>query len=164
MPANQPRSLDPESREKWYVVETKPRQETVAAINLRNQGFFVFTPKIRRPVRHARQTFERIVPLFPGYLFIRNPLDRWRSVNGTVGAKRIVTNGTDPVEVEYGVVKALQVRAGHDDVIDFSWKDGCDYDQLLGEPFGEQMANLAALDDQRRVFVLLDLVTKRSGP
>jgi len=64
---------------KWYVVATKPRKEAVAALNLKNQGFCIFLPQMRRTVRHARRTLVRTIPLFPTYLFLEaSSAGRWR--------------------------------------------------------------------------------------
>lgn len=148
------------SHKKWYVVATKLQKEAFATLNLKNQGFCVFLPQMRRTVHHSRTTLIRIVPLFPTYLFLEaSSVGRWRSVNGTFGAKRIITNGDSPVAVEYGFVEALKARTGSDDVIDFSrgLKRG-DSVELVDGPFANKIGSLANLDDRSRVFVLMELL------
>ena len=41
----------------WYVIRTKPKQEERAALNLENQGFEVFAPKLT--VNKLRRAFVR---------------------------------------------------------------------------------------------------------
>jgi transcriptional antiterminator RfaH len=147
----------------WFVVATKPHKEVVAAYNLEKQGCVVFLPRMRRTVRHARQTSVRAIPLFPGYLFVEAAsVFRWRSVNGTFGAIRIITSGDAPAIVERGFVEALKARAGPGDIMDFSGglQPG-DRVELVGGPFARQIGDLANLDDRGRVTVLLEFLAAR---
>ncbi|MGB3830658.1 MAG: transcription termination/antitermination NusG family protein [Mesorhizobium sp.] len=142
---------------KWYVVATKPRKEAVAALNLKNQGFCIFLPQMRRTVRHARRTLVRTIPLFPTYLFLEaSSAGRWRSVNGTFGAKRIIASDDGPLAVERGFVEALKTKVGADGIIDFSsgFKRG-DCVELVDGPFARQIGSLVDLDDRGRVTVLM---------
>ncbi|MGX5832141.1 transcription termination/antitermination protein NusG [Mesorhizobium sp. 43Arga] len=147
----------------WFVVATKARKEAVAALNLDNQGFSVFLPRMRRTVCHARKTSVRTIPLFPGYLFLRHAEGaRWRSVNGTYGAVKILTNGEAPAMVERGFIDALKARAGAGDVIDLdAGLQPGDRVELVGGPFARQIGALADLDDKGRVTVLLEFLGGR---
>ena len=73
---------------RWYVLQTKPKQEHIAIINLEDQGFQTFLPIYKR----RRKGKWLVGPLFPGYLFINLNLrdSYWKSVNGTRGVKRIM--------------------------------------------------------------------------
>ena len=55
----------------WYAVQTKPRQEGTAALNLQRQHFHTYLPKIRLRKRRRQQWHKVVEPLFPGYLFIK---------------------------------------------------------------------------------------------
>jgi transcriptional antiterminator RfaH len=50
-----------------------------------------------------------LVPLFPGYLFIRFDLGatRWRAINGTRGVIRLLANGPHPLPAPRGLVETL---------------------------------------------------------
>ena len=82
-------------RASWFVVQTQPRAEAKAKRHLINQGFTTYLPVYRRRVRHARRSEIALRPLFPGYLFVRLDPEqqRWRSINGTVGVRQILTDG-----------------------------------------------------------------------
>lgn len=78
------------SGERWYVVQTVPRAEALALDHLERQGYAVFCPRLRKTVRHARQSKAVLAPLFPGYLFVRFDVGRTarRAINGTRGVVR----------------------------------------------------------------------------
>ncbi|KRH79153.1 transcription antitermination protein RfaH [Ferrovum sp. JA12] len=55
---------------KWYVVQTKPRLEERAEMELMNQGYSVYLPKIVVE-KKKNNTIEKVCePFFPRYLFI----------------------------------------------------------------------------------------------
>ena len=59
----------------WYLIQTKPRQESRAEENLRRQHFECY-----RPIKpSAAGNGKADEALFPGYLFIRldRQLDNW---------------------------------------------------------------------------------------
>lgn len=102
-------------KNRYFVVQTQPSADGIAAANLLNQGFDVFQPTItveRKHPRYQRVTSEVIEPLFPGYLFVRFDLSdaRWRSVNGTRGVKGLLGAGEQPIPVPVGIVEDIQRR------------------------------------------------------
>lgn len=151
------------SEKTWYLVATKPNEESLAALNLKNQGFCVFWPKMHKTIRHARQASVRVASLFPGYLFVeRSPRADWRSVSGTFGAKKMVINGDGPVAVASGFVEALQARVGSNDVIDFMVEDQPEVPTgSAGAAFTKKISGLANLNDQGRIFMLMEFVGPR---
>lgn len=144
----------------WFVVATKPRKEAQAAFNLSNQGFDVFLPQMRKTIRHARRTFVGAVPLFPAYLFLEaSSAGRWRSVNGTMGVKHIITGGEHPLAVEPGFVEALICKADGNGVIDLNPGFGSgDAVELLEGPFARQIGRLIDLDARGRASVLMEFL------
>jgi transcriptional antiterminator RfaH len=72
----------------WGVVRSLPRREVFAAERLRmDGGFEVFLPLV--------QTKRASQPLFSGYFFCRI-VDRWRSINCTLGVLCLVRTGDCP--------------------------------------------------------------------
>ena len=57
--------------ERWYVVQTKPRQEPTAAAHLERKSIPVYLPTLRSSRRRGERWIPSIEPLFPGYLFVR---------------------------------------------------------------------------------------------
>jgi len=96
----------------WYAVQTKSRQENTAKQNLANQGFSVFLPTLRVPVKRGGKWSLQIEALFPGYLFLELDfgVQNTSSIRSTRGVIKLVKNGTQilPVSVELiaGLMKA----------------------------------------------------------
>jgi transcriptional antiterminator RfaH len=86
----------------WGVVRSLPKREVFAAERLRmDQGFEVFLPLV--------QTKRASAPLFSGYFFCRI-VDRWRSINTTLGVLCLVRTGDCPARCpdrEIDTLKAM---------------------------------------------------------
>lgn len=95
--------------ESWYVVEAHVGRELTADYNLKRQGFHTFLPLCVRRIRHAGRTHRERRAYLPGYLFIqKGSALEWRSVNGTIGAKRLMCDGYgNPRAVRPGEVERL---------------------------------------------------------
>lgn len=148
--------------DRWFVVATKAHCEHVARRQLANQHFETFLPLRRKTVRSARKLKERKAPLFPGYLFTRFDIHRarWRSINGTTGVRHIIMQDERPVPLPEGFVETLAGLALDDGTLAYG------HDLKIGDtveiacgPFGRQIGQLIALDDQGRVAVLLRLLS-----
>ncbi len=100
---------DPEMH--WYTVNTKPRQEHIAKLNLRRLGVETFCPMVKesKVIRRRRQTV--VGPLFPCYLFCRFGYeDLQRAVSYARGVRRIVVFGSTPGVVEQDLIDAMKSR------------------------------------------------------
>ena len=94
----------------WYAVQTKPRQESKAELNLKNQGYQTYLPKIRhRKRRHDHWTYVT-EPLFPRYLFIHaDPAQQGLApVRSTFGVSKLVRFGQLLQPVPDSVIHYLQ--------------------------------------------------------
>ena len=94
-------STDPEQW--WFVIQAKPRQEAVAALELQAQGFEVYLPLLARkhhlprrngrPMKNARRVkYEwQTEALYPGYLFIDLSVKAdGKKINETRGVARLI--------------------------------------------------------------------------
>jgi transcription antitermination factor NusG len=147
--------------EQWYVVQTLPRKESTALINLEKQNFRTFMPRLLKTVRHARQTRTVKAPLFPGYLF--TPLDmnrhQWRRINGSFGVASLIMEGIQPKPVPRGVVESLQDLVGDSDLVDLGPRLAVGGPvRVLTGPFADQLGRLIGLDDHGRAQVLLEIM------
>ncbi len=149
---------------RWYVVYTQPHGEYRAAINLRQQGFPVFLPTVRKTVRHARQFRTREAPFFPRYLFVGLSLDhdRWRSVNGTFGVSTLIMDGERPRAVPQAVMESLLSVADETGRLVLEPVLAIGQTVRLGSgPFAGLVGTLCELDEKGRVKVLLDLMNTK---
>jgi transcriptional antiterminator RfaH len=71
----------------WGVVRSLPQRERFASERIRDGGFEVFLPLV--------QTKRASAPLFSGYFFC-HIVDRWRSINSTLGVLCLVRVGDCP--------------------------------------------------------------------
>ena len=146
---------------RWYVVHTQPSAEDRATARLETQGYHVFCPRLRKVVRHARKSTAKLAPLFPGYLFLRLDIsrDRWRSVNGTRGVVRLLTQGDVPQAVPPGVIEDLQSHADVHGALDLTPPlQAGQRVRIEDGPFSDFVGTLQRLDGADRVQVLLDLL------
>jgi transcriptional antiterminator RfaH len=97
----------------WYVVQTKPRQEFRALMQLENQRYTCFLPRmtVEKLVRGKIET--AIEPLFSRYLFIRlnSVASNWASLRSTRGVSKVVAFGGRFAALPDACVEALQDAA-----------------------------------------------------
>jgi transcriptional antiterminator RfaH len=94
----------------WLVVYSKPRQESVAAENLRRQGFEVFLPQLTQRKRRASKWQVVTEPLFPRYLFTEVALGEQSTaaIRSTLGIVGLVRFGEHLAQVEGRTIDFLR--------------------------------------------------------
>ena len=152
-------ALDGHSNPRWYLIQTKPRQEARAEDNLKRQHFECYRPR-RQPESGKGKTDE---PLFPGYLFIRldSYLDNWYPIRSTRGVARVVAFGGDPVPVRDELIEQLRERLAAEgrQVAAPAFKPG-DRVQLNGGSFQDIEAIFVSRDGEARAVILLNLLQR----
>lgn len=77
----------------WYIISTKPKKEFVAERNLEQMGVDVYLPLFEKKQKKNKKKIEVIVPLFPGYLFVKFEFGKfYQKVRYTRGVKTILGN------------------------------------------------------------------------
>lgn len=96
---------------RWYVVNTKPRNEERAATNLVNGGIEVLAPRLKIR-RYKDGKFVQVVePMFPSYIFVRfHPVEEFRMVKYTRGVKTIVNFGGKIVPLQDEMIEFIKSR------------------------------------------------------
>ena len=98
---------------RWYLIHTKPLSEGVAQTNLERQGYETYVPRATQAVRCHGHWQDRIVALFPRYLFLR--LNEGRQSLGpvrfTMGVASVVRFGSKYTIVPDQVIRDLRARA-----------------------------------------------------
>lgn len=94
---------------RWLLILTKPAAERSAVCNLERQGYRVYYPQLLRPVRHRGRWIDRVVGLFPRYLFLQ--LDSLGQslapVRSTCGVADVVRFGEECAVVPDAIVHDL---------------------------------------------------------
>ena len=148
---------------RWYVVNTKAKDEHRAALNLRRQGFDVYLPCYSKRRSHARRTDYVRAPLFPKYVFVNLNLDnsRWASINSTRGVHHLITFGNLPTPVPPGIVEEIRNREDEGGMVSlnrqFNIKKGEKVTVVSGA-FCNQTGIFECQDDEDRIVVLLELL------
>lgn len=148
----------------WYVAQTQPGKERLALFHLANQSFESFCPWSRRAKLVGKRHIYSLTPFFPSYIFVRfdQALERWRSINGTMGIRRLVSFGADPAPLASGIVERFRELTADDGALKFdeTFTKG-DRVRIAGGPFDALCGTLLTAEPRRRVTVLLELL---SGP
>jgi transcription antitermination factor NusG len=97
----------------WVLVRTKVNRENYARLNCEKQGMETWLPRT-----HGGPGRGKLVPVFPGYLFVR-PGDRWARLRGTYGVVDVVGVAGEPTFVPKAVLKALRKFESPDGVYVF---------------------------------------------
>ena len=147
--------------ERWYVANTLPHQEDRAETQLLQQGFRPFLPRMIKTVRHARKLRNVKAPVFPGYIFIAfdSVRDRWHSINGTWGIRRLMTANDKPIPVPRGVTEAFVESCGADHIMRFD--GGLSAGQsvrVIQGPFVDLIGRIERIDAKGRVKILLEIM------
>ena len=148
----------------WYVVATKPRQESVAEAQLSQQGFTVFLPQIALRKRRRGRWADVVEPLFPGYVFVQIDVDTKSTapIRSTVGVTGLVRFGGELVPVPEAVM-AFILNAGQ--------LEGAqaepplapgDAVQVVGGPFAGLAGVFTLSKGADRVAVLLNLLGRET--
>jgi transcriptional antiterminator RfaH len=98
---------------RWYLIHAKRAREALARSNLERQGYEIYFPRLVLPNAGRDRRCDRIVPLFPGYLFLR--LNEGKQclgpVRSSVGVNGVVRFGSRYAVVPETVIRNLQMRA-----------------------------------------------------
>ena len=147
----------------WYAVYCKPKQDERAEVELLNQGFEVFRPRIRSR-RRTRQRYRVVVEsMFPRYLFVHlDDHDQdWSPIRSTRGVTGLVRMGGCVPVVPSAVIDALRSRADAENCVEMEPADGFVRNErvLITEgPLAGFEALFTARNSQERVVVLLNLM------
>ena len=82
----------------WYLIQTKPKQEEVASLNLINQDFEIYYPKTKIK--------DKVIALFPRYIFIQldDKNQNWSPIRSTKGVANFVRFGVKFAKVPDDII------------------------------------------------------------
>src|SRR5260370_39788590 len=92
----------------WHVLHTKHQHEKYVTDILAEKGFEVFCPTYAEVHRWKDRRKEVTIPLFSGYLFLADGLDRRIELLSTPGAHALVSFGNTPPLVPEEGFNAIQ--------------------------------------------------------
>jgi transcriptional antiterminator RfaH len=148
---------------KWYVVQSKPKQEYRAYENLQAWKVETLLPQVRPPARRPRPT-ARVLPLFPGYLFARfDSDDTAAKVRFTRGVSKILGTPEGPSVVDDSIISLLRERMDNTGVVETTsqLRPG-DKVRIVGGPMADFMGVFErSATATHRVTVLLSMLSSQ---
>lgn len=143
----------------WYLLKTKPRQESIALENLTNQDFHVFFPK--------SIISNKTVPLFPGYLFIKldDKTQNWTPIRSTKGVANFVRFGLKFAKVPSLIIRTIKIQQQQtiEKMIDICSHHKGDLIEIQSGAFQGQKAIFQNYGSQDRIIVLLSILGQESN-
>lgn len=67
----------------WWIAHTRSRQEKAFARQMHSQGIPYYLPHREKRSRRSGRTFVSYLPLFPGYVFFRGPVQARHAALGS---------------------------------------------------------------------------------
>jgi transcriptional antiterminator RfaH len=151
---------------RWYVVQSKPREEERALHFLKEKGVQTYLPRMEVLKVRKFKNVKSKQPLFPGYLFCRfNKNDESLAhVRWTQGVKKMLPESVDPMPVDDEIVAAIHKLEQKDGVIR---KKPLQKNDRIRVARGPMQDVLGVFDnwtsDQGRVKVLLNFINYQAS-
>lgn len=177
MPATEPAAADapvldppapavhtPPSSMAWFLVRSKPRQESVALTHLARQGYESYLPLFATEKLVRRKSIVVQEPMFARYLFVR--LDTsgqgqsWSPIRSTVGVSELVCFGSRPARVDAALIDALREREMAQQTDPDALFTAGDSVRITEGAFAGLEAIYQMNDAEGRAMVLLDFLSK----
>ncbi len=148
----------------WFLVRSKPRQESVALTHLARQGYESYLPLFATEKLVRRKTTVVQEPMFARYLFVR--LDTsgqgqsWSPIRSTVGVSELVCFGSRPARVDAALIATLREREMTQQADPDALFSAGDSVRITEGAFAGLEAIYQMNDAEGRAMVLLDLLSK----
>ena len=157
--------LKDSSRLRWYVVQSKPREELRAEYFLKEKGLEVYVPLMEVAITRGFRSVMQKKPLFPSYLFCRfDPEISLGYVRWTKGVVKILPESISPISVENHLITSLCNLGQKDGIIrnkPLKKKDGI----RISKGFMKDVLGIFEhwTSDQGRVRVLLNFISYQAS-
>ena len=158
----------PPATSAWFLVRSKPRQESVALTHLARQGYESYLPLFATEKLVRRKSTVVQEPMFARYLFVR--LDTsghergqgqsWSPIRSTVGVSELVCFGSRPARVDDILIATLRERETAQQADPITLFAHGDNVRITEGAFAGLEAIYQMNDAEGRAMVLLDLLSK----
>lgn len=100
-----------EVKSHWFLVHVKPRAEKVSELHLGKLGLETFCPQLKQEKIIRRIHKQIVVPLFPGYVFVKfDPAVHYRAVQYSTGVRSVVSFGDALARVDTSIIEMIRAR------------------------------------------------------
>ena len=143
----------------WYLIKTKPRQEKIAIVNLKNQNYRSYCP--------ITTINKKIVVLFPGYLFIQldDKLQNWSPIRSTKGVLNFVKFGLNYAKIPDSVIYFIKSneKLTAEKIKNLEKYEPGDNVQITDGVFKNCVAIFKSFKSDERVILLLNLIGQQQS-
>jgi transcription antitermination factor NusG len=101
-----------EASQAWYALYTRHQHEKNVVCSLSGKGFEVFLPLYTAIHRWKDRDKKLSLPLFPCYVFLQNPSERWQSILATPGVYSVVGFAKRPATISSVEIEAIKRAVG----------------------------------------------------
>ena len=148
----------------WFLVRSKPRQESVALTHLARQGYESYLPLFASEKLVRRKPTVVQEPMFARYLFVRLDISgkgqSWSPIRSTVGVSELVCFGSRPARVDADLIATLREREMAQQADPDALFTAGDSVRITEGAFAGLEAIYQMNDAEGRAMVLLDLLSK----
>jgi transcription antitermination factor NusG len=106
--ANLSRYSQSEDALRWYGIHTRHQHEVSVASILSNKGFEVFCPTYESVRKWKDRSKTLSMPLFPGYVFLADGVEKKLAIVSTPGVCAILSFGGKPAVIPTSEIQALR--------------------------------------------------------
>jgi len=99
---------DQSLKQSWYALHIRHQHEKTAARILQNQGCEIFLPLYTARHKWRDRIKQVALPLFPGYMFVREGRERWLQILKTPGVCRFVACAGRPVVIPFSEIEGVR--------------------------------------------------------
>lgn len=146
----------------WYAVYAQVRHESKVYARLAAKSFECLFPQMERWSRRRDRRKKIHVPVFPGYLFVRTPLDNYEHVKilQTPGVVSLVRNKDGPLPVPDSQINSLITLLGNATVLTSHpyLKEGMWVRIVNGPLYGCEGILIRKRDEKARLVVAIDII------
>jgi len=96
----------------WYAVHTRHQHEKNVARVLAGKGFEAFLPLYTAVHRWKDRDKQLSLPLFPCYVFLHSPLERWQPILTTPGVHSVLGFGGKRSMIPSSEIEAIRRMVG----------------------------------------------------
>ena len=96
----------------WYALYTRHQHEKQVARVLAGKGLEVFLPLYTSVHRWKDRDKQVSLPLFPSYVFLQSPIERWQPVLSTPGVHSVLGFGGQPAMISRAEIEAVRKVVG----------------------------------------------------
>jgi len=149
----------------WFILQFKSNSHHQAEKNLNRQGFETFLPLHDSTSRKLSRFINTSKPLFTGYMFIRfdRAESKWHKINNTYGVSRLITFNSTLKSIPFSFIDDLMMRCDlSGKLLPIQKLKKGDQVKLLKGPFANFVATVETYEDDQRIWVLMDLMGRKS--